>query len=80
MLRTEVVSASEHFREASRLLASVRDIVDERPEGVAPPSWCEARGWTAFLEAMPDDAVAAASRTSTASPEPPRTSSPSATR
>ncbi|TAK27376.1 MAG: methyltransferase [Myxococcaceae bacterium] len=56
------MSASEHFREASRLLASVRDIVDERPEGAAPPSWCDARGWTAFLEAMPDDAVAAASR------------------
>jgi len=56
------VSASEHFLEASRLLASVRDIVDERPEGATPPSWCEARGWTAFLQAMPDDAVAAASR------------------
>jgi SAM-dependent methyltransferase len=56
------VSPSEHFREASRLLASVRDIVDERPEGAAPPAWCERRAWTAFLRSMPDDAVTAASR------------------
>jgi SAM-dependent methyltransferase len=56
------VSTTEHFREASRLLASVRDIVDERPLGAAPPAWCERRGWTGFLLAMPDDAVTAASR------------------
>lgn len=56
------MSPSEHFREASRLLASVRDIVDERPESAAPPAWCESRGWTAFLRSMPDDAVTAAAR------------------
>ena len=53
---------SEHFLEASRLLASARDIVDERPDGPSPPAWCERRGWTSFLQSIPDDAVTAASR------------------
>ena len=55
-------SASEHFDEASRLLAAVRDVVHERPYGAAAPGWCERRGWTRFLAALPDDAVSAAER------------------
>lgn len=52
----------EHFLKASRLLASARDIVDERPDGPSPPAWCERRGWTSFLRSIPDDAVTAAAR------------------
>ena len=56
------VLSTEAFEEASRLLASVRDIVDERPYGAAPPAWSERRGWSAFLAGLTDDAVLAAER------------------
>jgi SAM-dependent methyltransferase len=52
----------EHFTEASRLLADVRDIVDERPDGASPPGWCERRGWTRFLAGLTDDDVLSAER------------------
>ena len=49
--------ADATFERACACLASVRDIVEERANGQAPPRWCEARGWTEFLRALPDDAV-----------------------
>ena len=52
----------ERYHAASALLASVRDIVAERALGDAPPSWCERRGWTRFLDALPDGAVVTAQR------------------
>lgn len=43
------------FIDASRLLASVSDIVHERSSGLEPPSWCERRGWATFFRDLPDD-------------------------
>lgn len=40
----------------------MRDILDTRPVGDAIPPWCDARGWTSFLLALPDDAVRACER------------------
>ena len=53
---------ARRWLDASALLASARDIIDERPEGPRAPAWCTARGWTTFLDALPDDAVLAAER------------------
>ena len=47
---------------ASALLASVRDVVDERPVGAAPPTWSVRRGWAPFLASLSDDEVLAAER------------------
>lgn len=52
----------ERHHSASALLASVRDIVDERALGNSPPSWSTLRGWTGFLEALSDGAVIMAQR------------------
>ena len=49
--------SSVAFDEASRVLASVRDVVAERPGGADPPAWCERRGWTPFLAALSPDEV-----------------------
>lgn len=45
------------FAEASRLLAGVRDVIDERSEGASPPAWCVRRGWVPFLGGLDDEAV-----------------------
>ena len=50
------------FNAASALLADAHDIVAGRPDGAAPPAWCERRGWTSFLATLPADALAAAER------------------
>jgi hypothetical protein len=47
---------------ASALLASVRDIVDERPVGAVPPGWSARRGWDSFAASLSDDEVLAAER------------------
>ncbi|MFO0608586.1 MAG: methyltransferase [Polyangiales bacterium] len=47
---------------ASALLASVRDVVDERPEGDVVPAWAARRGWADFLAALSEEAVDAAER------------------
>lgn len=39
-------------------LLPVVDIIDGRVDDGVPPAWCEARGWTAFLLALDDDALA----------------------
>ncbi len=48
---------SARYTEASRLLASTRDVIDERSEGASPPAWCVGRGWVPFLAALDDEAV-----------------------
>jgi SAM-dependent methyltransferase len=53
---------TRRFDEASALLASVRDIVDERPDDVSIPSWVTRRGWEPFLATLTDEAVARAER------------------
>lgn len=47
---------------AARLIAASRDVIDERATGAAPPSWCDARGYTGFLAALGDGDVARAER------------------
>jgi len=54
--------ADRAFAHATACLASVRDIVGERAVGSAPPSWCEARGWTGFLRGLADDVLTALER------------------
>ena len=50
------------FLDASKLLASVRDIIDERVRGGALPSWCARREWVNWLAALSDDQVRAIER------------------
>ncbi|MCU0664065.1 MAG: SAM-dependent methyltransferase [Myxococcota bacterium] len=40
------------------VLASLRDIIEERPLSPVPPPWCEARGWTEALLRLSDEQVA----------------------
>src|SRR5688500_7295509 len=47
---------------AAALVAGVRDVIDERAAGAAPPSWCDRRGWTQFLASLPDGDVERAQR------------------
>jgi len=47
---------------ASALLAATRDVIDVRPDGAEAPAWCEARGWRAFLDGLPDGDVERAER------------------
>lgn len=61
---------------ASALLASVRDIIDARPEGADVPAWCDARGWTGFLSALSDDDVRACERDGLAARLPSLTGAP----
>ncbi len=56
------MSVSARHARASALVASARDLIDERPTGPDAPRWCVARGWRAFLDGLPDDAVDAAER------------------
>ncbi|MFO0647115.1 MAG: methyltransferase [Polyangiales bacterium] len=49
------------FEEASAMLASVRDIIAERPVGPTP-TWAARRGWDAFLSSLTDAEVSAAER------------------
>ncbi len=56
------VGILDHFEAASAVLASVRDVVHERAVGREPPPWCEERGWTTFLRALPDAEVLEAER------------------
>ncbi|MCC6647547.1 MAG: methyltransferase [Polyangiaceae bacterium] len=42
---------------AARLLARTRDVIDERATGDRPPAWCDALGYTRFLDALSDDEV-----------------------
>ncbi len=51
-----------HYAEASALLASTRDIIDERPDGEAVPSWVTRREWREFLASLTDDEVDHAER------------------
>lgn len=53
--------AARRFEEASATLASVRDIIAERPVGPTP-TWAARRGWDAFLSALTDAEVSAAER------------------
>ncbi len=52
---------TRRFEEASALLASVRDIVAERPVGPVP-RWAATRGWERFLASLTEEAVSAAER------------------
>ncbi len=56
------VTSTDRFADASRVLAAARDIIAERPARSAPPAWCERRGWTDFLAALPPDVVLRAER------------------
>lgn len=42
-------SLGPRLQRAVDVVASVRDIVEERVEAPAPPAWCERRGWSRFL-------------------------------
>lgn len=52
----------ETFDRASALLASVRDVIDERPDGERSPAWSDRRGWTDFLASLSDASVDLAER------------------
>lgn len=56
------MTSTDRFADASRVLAAARDIIAERPARSAPPAWCERRGWTDFLAALPPDVVLRAER------------------
>jgi SAM-dependent methyltransferase len=62
IVTTNAPDVLETFEEASHCLASVRDIIDERSTGQAPPTWCVRRGFTDFLRALPDEALVALER------------------
>ena len=55
-------AVAARFLAASTTLAAVRDIVDERPTGIAPPGWCTRRGWEEFLAGLSDADVLGAER------------------
>lgn len=48
------VSAVERLDVALQTLRPVMDIVEQRVDGVQPPSWCEQRGWSGFLSSLDD--------------------------
>lgn len=52
-----VGSATGALRRALDVLEQVADLVDERVSDEGPPAWAERRGWTAFLEALDDEAL-----------------------
>ena len=55
-------NSTSRFRAASELLASVHDIITDRPFGAMPPRWSERRGWSEWLANRSDAEVAHAER------------------
>lgn len=51
-------TARSELERALATLSPVMDVVREREAELAPPQWSEARGWTEFLDALPDASVA----------------------
>ncbi len=54
-----VLVPSARLTALAAFLEGVRDIVDARVLEPSPPSWCEERGWSAFLLGLDDDALSA---------------------
>ncbi len=57
MLRSDTGESAERLRALGAVLGQAGDIIAERVASPAPPTWCERRGWSAFLLGLDDAAL-----------------------